>query len=408
MDGTAESADETSDGSLGALVSRLGQVLRRAPLRDEDRKGRAIELRLLMSGIEEHGVDAAALIRHGMAGLAWVPVISLLIINADDTTIEDSPLDIDGWMRALLLDTLPVPGSSSSGTGTEPTDANAMSTLIDRAVHLLPTWVLEAPIQDVVTLTPPAPELLQQVTSGGAASGVTEAYRWLWERFGNDDLSKWADESLRLEFQWREQDWQPPFPLDGLTVDRASDPELHVQMAKRWVRGPDLPDQIQLLFQLQDQAIDFLTEQRYTEAAALFEFYLKQTPGDVLARNNLGFCLMPLRPEMALHHLESIRLETADNPTMTLINVCTALALLGRHGEALERAEYHWQRGSAAAQFGGAYLWRLKDDAIDLVHAPDLRLSLAHLAHGLAQHLNLPDRVRRWRERAEALGATAP
>ncbi|MBK0296893.1 hypothetical protein IAE22_33970, partial [Bacillus sp. S34] len=97
----------------------------------------------------------------------------------------------------------------------------------------------------------------------------------------------------------------------------------------RWVRGPELSNRVQLLFQLQEQAIDFLTEQRYTEAAALFEFYLKQTPGDVLARNNLGFCLMPLRPEMALHHLESIRLETADNPTMTLINVCTALALLG-------------------------------------------------------------------------------
>jgi tetratricopeptide (TPR) repeat protein len=283
-----------------------------------------------------------------------------------------------------------------------------MSTLIDRAVHLLPTWVLEAPIQDVVTLTPPAPELLQQVTSSGPSNNVTEAYRWLWERFGKDDLSTWSDESLRLEFQWREQDWQPPFPLDGLTVDRTSDPELHLQMAKRWVRGQDLPDQLQLLFQLQGQAIDFLTEQRYTEAAALFEFYLKQTPGDVLARNNLGFCLMPLRPEMALHHLESIRLETSDNPTITLINVCTALALLGRHGEALERAEYHWQRGPAESQPGGAYLWRLKDDAIELIHAPDLRLSLAHLAHGLAQHLNLPDRVRRWRERAEALGATAP
>ncbi|WIB34404.1 hypothetical protein [Curtobacterium sp. MCSS17_005] len=292
----AESADDTGDGSLGTLVHRLGQVLRRAPLRDEDRRGRAIELRLLMSGIEEHGVDAAALIRHGMAGLAWVPVISLLIINADELAVEDSPIDIDGWMRALLLDALPLPsGPGSDGLEATDADEDAMSTLIDRAMHLLPTWVLDAPIQDVVTLTPPAPELLQQVTAGGPPSSVTDAYRWLWERFGNDDMSKWSGDSLRLEFQWREQDWQPPFPLDGLTVDREADAELHIQMAKRWVRGPDLPDQLQLLFQLQDQAINFLTEQRYTEAAALFEFYLKQTPGDVLARNNLGFCLMPLR-----------------------------------------------------------------------------------------------------------------
>lgn len=400
MDGDAEYTNERS--GIGALVERLGQTLGRVPLDDEDRRGRALELKLLMAGIDEHGVDSAALIRYGMTDLAWLPVTVLMIVTSEDSLITgEQSIDIDGWLNVLGLPSLPL--RTSSGPPSEEAIKRAQE-VVARASVTLPLWVQRAKMQDILELNPPARELLESVPTAVPSEEVTESYTWLWERYGRPEFEKWSASSLRREYRWREEDWVPPFPPDVLIVSRSDDAALHREIASRFVANPVDVGDGDLLYKLQDHAVQFLSQGRWGEAAALFEFYLHRDPDNHVARNNLGFCLLPMDPTLALVHLESLERTRVVNRTMLVHNVCTALRAVGRHAEALDKAEFHWQRGGGGDR-GGAYLWRDDEGGLVLYHAADLRLALAELGAMIALELGLESRHAKWSERASNLAA---
>lgn len=404
MDGDANSVNDGSD-DLPALIERLGQALARPPADNEDRLGRAIEINLLMAGIDEHGVDATALIRFGMKTIAWLPVMILLIVTPENQRAEvNRAIDFDGWLEVLGLTELPI-ASTEEGV-TEETAASAVQLVVDRAARRLPHWVELAPIAEIIDLKPPAPALLETIPTAVPSEDVTDAYQWLWERYGRPGFDKWTASSLRLEFLWREGDWTPPFPARALVVDRSRDGELHRELASRFVSSPLDSGEPDLLNQLQDQAIQYLVHGRFAEAAALFEFYLQREPDHHTARNNLGFCLLPLDPALALTHLERVGRSAEINRTMHTHNICTALAALGRQPEGLDRAEYHWQR-QAADDRGGAFLWRTTGQGLQIYHAPDLQLALAELGLELARAAGAQSRETRWSERVRALRASS-
>lgn len=403
---------ELEDGSLGKLIERLGQTLSRPPLNEDERRARAIEARLLMSGIEEAGVDATALLRLGMADTAWLPIFVLLIVTPESERVaSELPIDYDGWLKALSMPELPFTDPEAAAEAIPEGDLEVGSAeLIDfvtsgpiadftrRVVAILPRWVLLAGIDDILLMEPPSVAALSVVDGGTASEQAVEEYRWLWERFGREGFDQWADSSLRLEFMWREEQWSPPFPIDELVVDRSSDPSLHLELARRSVRGGTDDGELLLRARLQQQALGFLQQQRFTEAAALFEFYLHQAPTDEVARNNLGFCLMPHRPELALHHLQRVNLRASGMATLVVHNVCTALAVLGRDAEALDRAEYHWQR-ERQPKTSTAYLWRENEDGLELFFANDSGVAFAELGLRLAERVEVADRIARWSER---------
>lgn len=405
MDGDALGSEGQDEG-LPGLIERLGQALARPPIDDEDRKGRALEINLLMAGVDEQGVDAAALVRFGMKSVVWLPImISLISTPESDRTSPDRAIDFDGWLDALSLSTLPA--STPEADLSDHTVASAFRAMADRAVRRLPRWAEVAPIKDLIELTPPEAGLLETIPAGTPSEEVSEAYQWVWERYGRPGFDKWSSSSLRLEYLWREGTWVPPFPAEALVVDRATDAPLHREIAARFVASPIDMGESDLLSKLQEQAVQFLGQSRWAEAAALFEFYLEREPDNCTARNNLGFCLLPQDASLALTHLEGVGRAADINRTMLAHNICTALSILGRHPEALDKAEYHWQRDDPEDR-GGAYLWRLDEESVELYYAADIRLALAELGLVLAQTTGASARENRWQERIGNLKNPAP
>jgi hypothetical protein len=389
------------DASLRALVRRLGEVTGRPPL---DRRGavaRALEVQLLLDGINELGVDAESLARYGMVHQLTLPVVVLLIVGKDGNEAQFPYFDFAAWQAAIGTDVEDVTPEAEPNALPWNTPTSLLM-VRGRGMEVLRHWVASAPLREVIDLVPPSHHGLEPV-SVQAPDAAVEAYLWLWERYGNADLETWSDSSLRLEFQLRHRDWIPPFPIDVLSESEIEDVDLDRELASRFVSGPSEDTQMQLFAQLQEQAIGFLMQGRHRDASALFEFYLKQNPDSFDARNNLAFCLIPTATQQALFHLEAVRLSRTFNETVTVYNICFALALLGRHGEALDRAEAHWQRGDRA-HTGSAYLWHEQSTGVELFYTIDVVDAFIKLGQSLAAALEEPQRVARWADRSVEKG----
>lgn len=385
------------DASLRALIRRLGDATGRPPLDRRDAVARALEIQLLLDGIDELGIDAESLARYGMVHQLTLPVVVLLIVGKDGHEAQFPHFDFAAWQAAIGTDVEDVTPEASPGTPPWKTPTSLLM-VRGRGMEILRHWVATASLRDVIDLVPPTSPGLEPA-SVQAPDAAVEAYLWLWERYGNADLETWSDSSLRMEFQLRHQNWTPPFPIDTLSESEIDDSDLDRELASRFVSGPSEDTQLQLFAQLQQQAIGFLMQGRHRDAAALFEFYLKQNPDSFDARNNLAFCLIPTATQQALFHLEAVRLSQTFNETVTVYNICFALALLGRHGEALDRAEAHWQRGDRT-HTGSAYLWHEQSSGVELFYTVDVVDSFIKLGQSLAAALEEPQRVARWADRS--------
>lgn len=384
---------------FGTLVAALHSMILLPPGNRSAQASRAQQIHLLLEGITAFGVDASSLVRLGMANQAWRPVMVLLIATPSASRRgEDAPLDFDGWFSALGIEAPEVNLASTD-------DANfqAFAKVAANVARRLALWVQLAPFQEVIALVPPDSEIFTEIPPRKPES--VQAYEWLVQRFAVEEMDQWSFQSLRSEFLWREGTWVPPFPDDILATDRDTDRALYYALAKRSVVPPDVVDSRQeerLLEDMKIQAIDFLRLGRFAEAAALFEFYAHQDPESIEVLNNLGFCLIPSNPELALYHLNSIGDRPFPARTMLVYNRCLALKLLGRGEEALDIAENHWQRGGDTFP-GGAYLWREVDGVVDLYNEQNVRYAFAQLVAQIALQAGRPDRSSRWNERAQSL-----
>lgn len=389
--------------SFGTLVEALTGLIGAAAFERTEREDRLAQINLLLAGVSEYGVDATSLVRWGMSRQAWQPILILLIVTPEERRHgEDAPLDFDGWFRAL--------GLSPAETGEIPKvdvdDAgNLLGPTVERALTLLPRWVQLAPLQEILTLSPPAPALFEQIEPNGPGLDVRQAYEWLVERSSEEDLSRWSFSSLQNEFKWREETWLPPFVSGVIETDRATDDALRYALATQAAALPphlNLGSEERLLEDMKRQALEFLRVHKFQQAAALFEFYNRRDPGNSEALNNLGFCLLPTDPEMALYHWSSLSTRPFHAPAMLAYNQCLGLKLVGRRDEALDQAESSWQRGLGPDE-GTAYLWRQVENELELYHEQQVRRALALLAAEIAGEVGRIDRQIRWQERAAAL-----
>ena len=397
MNSSANAGNTAS--SLATLIETLQDQLVVVPLDPVTKDRRAKSARLLLEGIDAYGVDSASLLRHGMKIPAVTPVLVLLLSNLLPSGQQPELFDGETWAERLAVPISPLdPIIEEDGRFSFQLAGDTAG-----IARLLERWVERADIAEIIDLVPPGPNFFAALDPPSLPQEVMDPYKWLAVRHSGRGFETWDLASLRLEFLAREQEWHPPFSSQlEYPIAAEEDDGLLREMARR-LAGSEAAEAgpgRELLAQLQRQAIQFLAARRYREASALFEFYLRSYPSDVSAMNNMGFCLIPIDTEVALHHLAESASRGFDPLTVNIYNQCCCLRDLGRSGEALELAEYHWQRGLVSRPIAGT-LWKRSLDGWELYQESDCAAALASLAVELAGLANRTDRIQRWMERSE-------
>ncbi|MFF7291119.1 hypothetical protein ACFY9N_01165 [Microbacterium sp. NPDC008134] len=379
-----------ADGSdARVLIVALDRALATVPLSTVDVDTRAGIVRSIIRRLADLGLDGESLIRYGMAPRAALPLLVKLVGSA-----EDKAVDLASWRSVLSI-----PAAALDADPDLATDALITS------VHRIDSWVIAAPLSEVLNFTAPsATSLSRYVIDNQSRTTISLPYIWLWLRCTQDDLTRWPTEALHLEYRWQNDLEEAPFPAAVLEHDGPNSTVLNEQIAYRASTSSASDEgEDSLFWQLQDTAVSFLSRERYDEASALFEFHSKHHPKDARSLNNLGFCKLPIDPATSLDLLE--RAESAGYSPL-LINVynqCCCLIRLNRLAEALDRAEFFWQRESDPDQIRGGYIWVEQEAGWDLVAHDLIDEALARLMADAARALGRSDRADRWESRAEAI-----
>jgi hypothetical protein len=308
---------------------------------------------------------------------------------------EDRAVDLAAW-RAVL----------SIQAAVLDTDPDTAAEGLVASIHRIDSWVVAAPLAHVLSFAAPsAGSLSRYVIDNQSRTAISLPYIWLWLRCTQEDLMRWPTEALHLEYRWQNDLEEAPFPAPVLAHDGPDSTVLNEQIAFRASTSSDASDDIEdsLFWQLQETAVSFLSRERYDEASALFEFHSRHHPKDPRSLNNLGFCKLPVDPATSLDLLE--RAESAGYSPL-LINVynqCCCLIRLNRLADALDRAEFFWQRESEPDQIRSGYIWVEQADGWDLVAHDLIDEALARLMIDTAQALGRDDRADRWASRATAI-----
>jgi len=378
-----------ADGSdVRVLIIALDRALSTVPLNDVELRTRASVVRSVTQRLQELGVDGESLVRYGMAPRAALPLLAKLVSSATDPSI-----DLEGWRAALSIPTTVLDA-----------DEDAATDAVIASIHNIDSWVVTAPFNDVLDLRPPTPAALSDyVLENRDRASLSLPYIWLWLRCTQDDLDRWPTEALHLEYRWRNEMEGSPFPAPALEFDGPASMLLNEEIAFRasTAKNDATFADDSLFWQLQDTAVNFLKGARFEEAAALFDFHSRHHPDDARSLNNLGFCKLPIDPAASLDLLERAKSAGYSPLLINIYNQCCCLIRLNRLADALDRAEYFWQRENDVEEIRSGYIWVEDDASWRLVAHDMIDVALAQLMAGIAQSLGQQARSRRWSERAE-------
>lgn len=372
------------------LIIALDRALSTVPLNASEVEARAGVVQSLVRRLATFGLDGESLVRYGMAPRAALPLLVKLVGSSADRAVN-----LASWRTVLSI-----PAAALDADPDTATDA-LMAT-----VHSIDSWVIAAPLSDVLDFTAPsASNLSRYVIDNQSRAAVSLPYIWLWLRCTQDDLTRWPTEALHLEYRWQNELEEALFPSAVLRHDGPDARMLNEQIAYRASTAASSGDEAEdsLFWQLQDTAVSFLSRERYDEASALFEFHSKHHPTDARSLNNLGFCKLPTDPATSLDLLERAQSAGYSPLLINVYNQCCCLIRLNRLAEALDRAEYFWQRGNDPDQIRSGYIWVEQEDRWDLVAHDLIDEALARLMADTARALGRSDRTSRWENRAAAI-----
>lgn len=386
MDNLLELGDD-SGGRTRLLIRALDKVLRTVPADTTELSERADRAERILAELGSVGIDGENLLRYGMAPRAALPLLVGLVSSTDN-----DPVDLDRWRELLHV--------SPTSLDLSPEDA---ATALTASIHSIDSWVLLAPLRDVLLFRPPDNARLSEFTiENRERSELSLPYFWLYLRSTQEDLERWPSEALLFEYRWRSDMQRSPFPPSALDYEGPDSAVLNDQIAYRAALGSTVTSDHEetLFWQLQDTAVSFLKRARYKEASALFEFHNRLHPDDPRGLNNLGFCKLPADAASSLDFLR--RAESAGY-TPLLINVynqCCCLVRLNRLAEAIDRAESLWQRELEPEDIRSGYIWVEDSGTWSLISHVAVDRALAELMASVASTLGRSDRVARWSERA--------
>ena len=349
------------------------------------------------------GLDGSSLVRYGMFPELVGGVLSLLVprwIHPDDG--PDPPV-AETWMRVLgdrVPERLPKPDSSNVAESQA-----AIVTVIRAAILPVGSWILTAPLADLLRLTPN----LAAEEPGRALVRVDEElivqYRWAVERFSVTRLADWRTPSLHAEYRWKRGGAPAPCREELMNDREVEMAGLETEIAARAVNPPrrDVPTQLaevqlNLATRMVWHAVALLRNRRYREAAALFEFALSQNPDDAEAANNLGFCLMPYDAAAALRHLDHAASHGYEPQAVNAHNRAVCALLLGNPKACIAVAAEAWENPDESPS---ATLWRISGSELSLTERADVLRELASVAAQAAALIGDAGIELHWRERAE-------
>ena len=236
------------------------------------------------------------------------------------------------------------------------------------------SWTQTATAEDLFDWVPPD-EPLRDDLSSAAFAEPDEDGLWIVERFTRTYVEEWSLATLRKEWLYLHgQHHSPCNPLD-MSVREVPETKLAMVMADRL--ATDTPPRPQLAHLLVEPAVNFLNEGRRLEAAALFEAAVRREPHSPEALNNLGFCLLPDDPGLALEYLNKAVATGKGDIELINVNRLLALASIGRRTSALDLATTHLQRHADRGIRPPTWLWDinsvLQDDDPKLIECRDLQ-----------------------------------
>ncbi len=249
---------------------------------------------------------------------------------------------------------------------------------------LLGMWASLSPIDEILSWTPPKLTFDDLASQSKAKMEAQETLvasqgRWLIDRFTETYLDRWEDESLCFEWSFLHGQASPPCSTFELRAREVKLPELSAEMADRLVkkvrwntrngkegRRFDVSTSM-ITSHLVKPAASFLREGRFTEARALFEAILQTDPDSADANNNLGFCLLPDNPQLALKYFDETERLTGSRGDLLAANRMLALAKLGQVTAVLDIADVAFGLSMASAQDEtvrlapgvGSYVWNV-------------------------------------------------
>ena len=358
--------------------------------------------------LTRRGIDADALVRYGMPAAVvtalFAPVVAKFLIP--NSALEESGLSLeiedDPWLAAILPE---IPKDTPDEL-TEEQKREAIASAFEN----ISLWLSSAPIEVLIRLDPPSANYAEYQKIPTPKKSVLEQYKWIADRFSETFLAGWHTESLHLEYRWMTGKCLAPCP-ESLMSDRlVTLSELSAEITKRAVfRANDEPAaEVQLSGSMRSYAVALLQEQRYREAAVLYEFALQRDPENAEATNNLGFCVFGEDVKSALKHfVEAARLGYKPVTINTYNQVCCHVRL-GDVRTALRVAEEGWQSVSAEERRGGC-LWTLGvDDEWTVIDVSDTLRELVKLMAQVAAANGLSGPEEHWKSRLKALGSGLP
>lgn len=377
---------EASDWSTVSLVTALREYLYREPSSVFPPCAEHAELLTrCATELTDRGLDAASLIRYGLTPEVLGGILGCAVQEWIDPGHPADPACSLARRWVQLLE----PRFTSAGVTQEAIQdpqRSVLQGLFTIIVTDLTPWVLSAPLDHLLSLEPPPEEDLDPLEPGEIDQALCEQYRWAVDRFSMTSLSDWALPSLHFELQWKVGVVAPPCDpalMIEPDIDRAA---LEAEIARRAVFPEAFEPHRQLRASLSSrmtrQAVGYLRDMKFEEAAALFRFAVAEDPNDAEAHNNLGFCLTPIDPKAARIHLEravDLGFHLAD---LNLHNRVIATYLSNGASAALSLAETEW---AGLPPIGThATIWALLDDGQVTIDVGIARDQLAVLAAKLA------------------------
>lgn len=394
-----------------ALVIRLDRLAGEVATAPQDA---ALRLNTSLAAVREltdRGIDGESFVRYGLLDqLTGLSAIVFLMHRFRWLSAGEEVPDFDaaGWSRYLGVE-YSKRNEMRDGDNEIP---NISRSEIYGILPKIRKWVTTAPIEDVFTLRPPA---LEYPDTGGAPEvslpdGVQETYCWLRDRYCETELRSWRRSSVKMEYSWLRGFTSPRFNEAHLSFREVSLQALALRIADDATSSVGSVGQGEsgaLIHQLQRQAKGFLTDGRYREAAALFEFLGKEAGDDetvaAVAANNQGFCLLPVDPPSALHHLERAKAGGYSETTILAFNLMCAHWAVGDLWACRTVCEAYWLEEFESSAPVGTIWTRGGDGKWQLEHAYDVRIALAEFALEIAIVGGWADRTQRWQIRLDSL-----
>ncbi|WP_067488099.1 hypothetical protein [Actinomadura hibisca] len=401
----------------------------------ESADGRLSAVRTAARELSRRGLDAHSLIRYGM-GQQIVGSVVMAVLSAHvvpyirihrPLEIEDfdrdgwlADFDLDGWLKVLDLQEKPAPPANSDEF------LRYVGQVVTGMFDSIMPWLATAPIEDLVLLRPPhrIEKLTQDRLQGDLE--LHRYYRWAVDHFSSTFFQEWATSSLHLAHRWLRGHETPPCGEDLMRERDIVTAQLNEEIALRVVddQGESVPwengitvvntaaseggnlaaTSVQLLEpQMSNHALRLLKQERFREAAAIFEFAVHAIPQNSQFHHHWGFCLMPVEPSEAYKHLVDANELGYTNRARNIYHRMCCLTAVGKETVALQLADSGW-RVIAAEPAADAIVWDLtRQPAWQLREVDDIRAGVAELAAHIARRKGQEEEERRWQARLDEL-----